>query len=94
MVGILDYCITQVQFLTKPNTDIDTFKRSQWGSGSDIMSAPLLNALGGFSTDQVLFLDDYEGNVIAAEALNIRSILVDGDGAKTVADLNAVLDLL
>ena len=50
--------------------------------------------IGGFSTDQVLFLDDYEGNVIAAEALNIRSILVDGDGAKTVADLNAVLDLL
>ena len=50
--------------------------------------------IGGFSTDEVLFLDDYEGNVIAAEALNIRSILVDGDGAKTVADLNAVLDLL
>ena len=50
--------------------------------------------IGGFSADEVLFLDDYEGNVIAAEALNIRSILVDGDGAKTVADLNAVLDLL
>ena len=32
-------------------------------------------------------------NVIAAEALNIRSILVDGDGAKTVADLDAVLGL-
>jgi putative hydrolase of the HAD superfamily len=50
--------------------------------------------IGGFSTDEVLFLDDYEGNVIAAEALNIRSILVDGDGTKTVADLNAVLDLI
>ena len=50
-------------------------------------------AIGGFSPEQVLFLDDYEGNVIAAEALNIRSILVDGDGAKTVADLDAVLGL-
>jgi putative hydrolase of the HAD superfamily len=49
--------------------------------------------IGGFSSDEVLFLDDYEGNVIAAEALNIRSILVDGDGAKTVADLDAVLGL-
>ena len=36
---------------------------------------------------------DFEGNVVAAEALNIRSILVDGDGAKTVADLDAVLGL-
>ena len=49
---------------------------------------------GGFTSGQVLFLDDYEGNVIAARALNIRSILVDGDGAKTVADLDAVLNLL
>jgi putative hydrolase of the HAD superfamily len=49
--------------------------------------------LGGFSAEEVLFLDDYEGNVIAAEALNIRSILVDGDGGKTVADLDAVLGL-
>ena len=50
--------------------------------------------IGGFSSEEVLFLDDYEGNVIAAEALNIRSILVDGDGAKTVADLDAVLGLI
>ena len=49
--------------------------------------------IGGFSAQEVLFLDDYEGNVIAAEALNIQSILVDGDGAKTVADLDAVLGL-
>lgn len=49
--------------------------------------------IGGFSPEQVIFLDDFEGNVIAAEALNIRSILVDGDGAKTVADLDAVLGL-
>lgn len=50
-------------------------------------------AISGFSAEQVIFLDDYEGNVIAAEALSIRSILVDGDGEKTVADLDAVLRL-
>lgn len=50
-------------------------------------------ATGGLNPENALFLDDYEGNVIAAEALNIRSILVDGDGAKTVADLDAVLRL-
>ena len=49
--------------------------------------------IGGFSAEQVIFLDDFEGNVIAAEALSIRSLLVDGDGAKTVADLDAILRL-
>ena len=49
--------------------------------------------LGGLSPEQVIFLDDYEGNVVAATALNIRSILVDGDGEKTVADLDAILGL-
>ena len=50
-------------------------------------------ALAGLTPEQVLFLDDFEGNVIAASALNIRSLLVDGDGAKTVADLDEILDL-
>jgi len=50
-------------------------------------------ALVGASAEQALFLDDFAGNVAAAELLNIRSILVDGDGAKTVADLDAVLRL-
>ena len=49
--------------------------------------------IGGLSPEQVIFLDDYEGNVIAASALNIRSILVDGDGSKTVADLDEILGL-
>ncbi len=49
--------------------------------------------IGGYTADQVIFLDDFEGNVVAARALEIRSILVDGDGAKTVADLDAVLGL-
>lgn len=50
-------------------------------------------SVGGFTVDEVIFLDDFEGNVRAAEALGIRSILVDGDGAKTIADLDAVLGL-
>ena len=49
--------------------------------------------LGGLAAEDAIFLDDFKGNVVAAEALNIRSILVDGDGAKTVADLDAVLGL-
>ena len=48
-------------------------------------------SLAGVTAVEALFLDDYAGNVTAAEALGIRSILVDGDGAKTVADLKAVL---
>lgn len=51
-------------------------------------------AVAGLSPQQVIFLDDFEGNTIAASALNIRSILVDGDGAKTIADLDAILGLL
>lgn len=49
--------------------------------------------VGGLKPNEAIFLDDFEGNVIAASALNIHSILVDGDGAKTVADLDAVLRL-
>ena len=49
--------------------------------------------LGGLAAEDAIFLDDFKGNILAAEALNIRSILVDGDGAKTVADLDAVLGL-
>ena len=49
--------------------------------------------IGGFAPGEVIFLDDFEGNVVAAEALGIRSILVDGDGAKTVADLSVLLGI-
>lgn len=49
--------------------------------------------VSGFAAHEVVFLDDFEGNVLAARALNIPSILVDGDGAKTVADLDAILGL-
>lgn len=50
--------------------------------------------LAGLTAGQVIFLDDFPGNVVAAEALGIRSVLVDGDGAKTVTDLDAILSLL
>lgn len=49
--------------------------------------------IGGLAPEDIIFLDDFEGNITAATALNIRCILVDGDGAKTVADLDAVLGL-
>ena len=49
--------------------------------------------VGGLAPEEAIFLDDFEGNVAAARALNIHSILVDGDGTKTVADLDAVLGL-
>jgi putative hydrolase of the HAD superfamily len=49
--------------------------------------------IAGLAPEQVIFLDDFEGNIVAARALNILSILVDGDGAKTVADLDAILCL-
>ena len=45
----------------------------------------------GLEADEVLFLDDYPGNVVAAQALGMTALLVDGDGAKTIADLGALL---
>ena len=49
--------------------------------------------VGGLTAEDVIFLDDFEGNVSAARTLNINAILVDGDGEKTIADLDAVLRL-
>ncbi|MCU1600121.1 MAG: hydrolase [Frankiales bacterium] len=48
-------------------------------------------ALLGLQPDEVLFLDDYPGNVTAAQELGMRAVLVDGDGAKTISDLQAAL---
>ncbi|MCB1690552.1 MAG: HAD family phosphatase [Halioglobus sp.] len=49
--------------------------------------------IGGLAPEEVVFLDDFEGNVIAASALNIRSILVGSDSGKTIADLDEILGL-
>ena len=51
-------------------------------------------AHSGYAPEQVIFLDDFPGNVAAAEALQIHSILVDGDGEKTIKDLDRLLGLL
>jgi epoxide hydrolase-like predicted phosphatase len=48
---------------------------------------------GGLRATDAIFLDDFAGNVNAARALGMHAILVDGDGAKTVADLEAILRL-
>ena len=47
----------------------------------------------GATADQAVFLDDFHGNVVAARALGLRSILVEGGGDKTIADLDAILQL-
>ena len=41
--------------------------------------------------NEVLFLDDFEGNLIAAEALGIDGLLVTEDEGKTIADLKIAL---
>ena len=49
----------------------------------------------GAAAHEVIFLDDHPDNVAAARELGIRSIHVDGagDGATTVAELDALLEL-
>ena len=41
--------------------------------------------------NEVLFLDDFEGNLIAAEALGIDGLLVTEDEEKTITDLREAI---
>ncbi|MEH6550489.1 MAG: HAD family phosphatase [Pseudomonadales bacterium] len=50
-------------------------------------------ALAGVDAGEAIFLDDFLGNVQAAQALDITAIHVDGDGKKTVTDLDKYLGL-
>ena len=48
---------------------------------------------GGWAASEVIFLDDFAGNIESSQNIGIQSILVDGDGAKTIADLDSLLKL-
>jgi putative hydrolase of the HAD superfamily len=50
-----------------------------------------LERLGGVPPERAVFLDDYGGNVRAARALGMRAILVEGDGARAIEQLDALL---
>ena len=45
----------------------------------------------GVRPDTCVFLDDFEGNVIAAEKLGIRGVLVGPDVDKAIRDLDEIL---
>ena len=50
-----------------------------------------LELLGGIDPGRAVFLDDFPGNVSAADALGMTSILVEEDPASALARLDAVL---
>ncbi len=51
-----------------------------------------LEQLGGIPAPQTLFLDDFESNVRAAEAVGIRGVLVEPDPREALAALDALLE--
>jgi epoxide hydrolase-like predicted phosphatase len=53
----------------------------------------VLDGLGGVSFERSVFLDDFEGNVRAAEALGMAGIVVDVDPSAAIAELVALLGL-
>lgn len=53
----------------------------------------VVEQLGGVTIERTVFLDDYEGNVRAAEALGMTGIVVDVDPGPAIAELVALLEL-
>jgi putative hydrolase of the HAD superfamily len=53
--------------------------------------AHTLAVLGGVPAERAVFLDDYPGNIRAAAAVGLRTILVDEDPTAAVAELDALL---
>jgi putative hydrolase of the HAD superfamily len=53
--------------------------------------ALVLEHLGGVAADRTVFLDDYEGNVVAARALGWQGIVVDSDPGPALLELDRVL---
>lgn len=47
----------------------------------------------GVPADQVLFLDDFEGNLVAAKELGIDGLFVTPDEEKTIVDLKQALNM-
>ena len=50
-----------------------------------------LARMGNVSPQESLFLDDHPANVKAAEQLGIRSILVDEDDSRVIAELDSYI---
>ncbi|MFM7140956.1 MAG: HAD family hydrolase [Alphaproteobacteria bacterium] len=50
-----------------------------------------LGLLGGVAPDRAVFLDDFEGNVVAAERIGMRGILVGDDWPEAIARLRDLL---
>jgi epoxide hydrolase-like predicted phosphatase len=50
-----------------------------------------LAALGGVEPDDAVFLDDFQGNIDAAEALGMHGILVGVDRLAAITELDALL---
>ena len=50
-----------------------------------------LERLGGIAPEQAVFLDDFHGNVAAAERLGMRGILVEEDHRPAMRELRALL---
>jgi len=50
-----------------------------------------LERLGGVPPDRCVFLDDFEGNLAAARALGILSVLVESDPSGAIAELDRLL---
>jgi putative hydrolase of the HAD superfamily len=50
-----------------------------------------LDQLGGIEPSRAVFLDDYPGNVMAAEAMGIRGVLVEAAYAEAISRLDAIL---
>ena len=50
-----------------------------------------LDRLGGVAPERAVFLDDYPGNVLAAQRLGMHGIVVDPDPTGAIAQLDALL---
>ncbi len=50
-----------------------------------------LAELGGITPGRAVFLDDYPGNIVAAEAVGMIGVLVEADPAEAIARVDELL---